>query len=91
MLLYLYNYHVSDEMAASIKYEIERLKRRGHKNNDQGNSMNMSPVHSEGSNSDSESMPMSPEPPHSEGPSSAHLGIKKDTLFTYKQVSIFLY
>lgn len=78
---------ISDEMAASIRYEIERLKRCSHRNIDSGSSMNMSPTHSEGSNSDSESMPMSPEPPHSDGVSSHVHHIRKDTLFTYKQVS----
>lgn len=81
-------FNCSDEMAASIRYEIERLRRRGHRNIDHSTSMNMSPAHSEGSNSDSESMPMSPEPPHNEGSLNHLSSIKKDTLFTYKQVSI---
>lgn len=77
-----------DEMAASIRYEIERLKRRGHRNIDHGSSMSMSPSHSEGSNSDSEGMPMSPDPSHNDGSSSHISNIKKETLFTYKQVSL---
>lgn len=78
-----------DEMAASIRYEIERIKRRGHRNMDHGASMSMSPTPSEGSNSDSEGMPMSPEPSHHDGSSNQIHNIKKGTLFTYKQVLIF--
>ncbi|EEB15858.1 protein C6orf166, putative [Pediculus humanus corporis] len=75
-----------DEMAASIRHEIERLKRKGHRNIDHGASMSMSPTPSEGSNSDSEGMPMSPEYSQNDGSLNLINNIKKDTLFTYKQV-----
>ena len=74
-------------MAASIRHEIERLKRKGHRNIDHGASMSMSPTPSEGSNSDSEGMPMSPEYSQNDGSLNLINNIKKDTLFTYKQVS----
>lgn len=77
-------------MAASIRYEIERLKRRGHRNIDHGASMSMSPTPSEGSNSDSEGMPMSPDPPHIDGSSNHINNNKKEALFTYKQVMSFV-
>lgn len=70
-----------DEMAANIRFEIERLKRRGHVNTQ----MSMSPSHSsEGSNSDSEGMPMSPEPQNEQR--ALDEKPRKKALFTYKQV-----
>jgi len=68
-------------MAASIRCEIERLKR--HRGSMGGESshmqMNMSPSQSEGSNSDSDSAPMSPENLSADGQ-------RRKGLFTYKQV-----